>query len=236
MPIARNTRGRKSAFSPRPGRRPRSAASSRVAFGRGRIQSIGAALRDLGNITACAGGHHRKNAPRVLEFRGEDAGPREPTPYGTNGIITRAGVAAGRPPMTGSIDLRGRTRISWRPTVSPTNWRTMMALAEHWPASTRRARPMTNFSRVKPHIEADDTLIGSDGSRPIRIGRVPDLPGRRPEARMIYRCRLTTIGQRRPARSSNTGWNHTTFAGRSRSIRRSLYLAGELTDSPSTWT
>ncbi|WP_375550886.1 FAD-binding oxidoreductase [Rhodophyticola porphyridii] len=162
-------------------------------------------LRDLGNIIRlCV--VTMEAEPRVLEFRGEELA-RVSHAYGTNGIITEIEM-----PLAPAYD-----------------WVEMFVATKDFMAAARFAEELANedgiliklasvyeapapfdyFSRVRPHIEADDTLIGLMVA-PHSMDGFETFLARRPEARLIYRSDRSDW-PKTPGPVFEYGWNHTTL-------------------------
>ena len=162
-------------------------------------------LRDLGNIIRLRV-VTMEEEPRVLEFRGEELA-RVSHAYGTNGIITELEL-----PLAPAYD-----------------WVEMFVATKDFMDAAQFAEELANqdgiliklasvyeaptgwdyFSRVKPHIDADDTLIGLMVAPHSMDGFLTFL-GRRPEARLIYRSD-DNDWSKTPGPVFEYGWNHTTL-------------------------
>jgi len=162
-------------------------------------------LRDLGNIIRLRV-VTMEEEPRVLEFRGEELA-RVSHAYGTNGIITELEM----------------------PLAPAYEWVEMFVAMKDFMAAAQFAEELANedgiliklasvyeaptgfdyFSRVKPHIEADDTLIGLMVA-PHSMDGFLTFIGRRPEARLIYRSD-DNDWPKTPGPVFEYGWNHTTL-------------------------
>jgi FAD/FMN-containing dehydrogenase len=162
-------------------------------------------LRDLGNIIRLRV-VTMEEEPRVLEFRGEELA-RVSHAYGTNGIITELEL-----PLAPAYD-----------------WVEMFVTMKDFMGAAQFAEELANqdgiliklasvyeaptgwdyFSRVKPHIEADDTLIGLMVAPHSMDGFLTFL-GRRPDARLIYRSD-DNDWPKTPGPVFEYGWNHTTL-------------------------
>jgi FAD/FMN-containing dehydrogenase len=162
-------------------------------------------LRDLGNIIRLRV-VTMEEEPRVLEFRGEELA-RVSHAYGTNGIITEIEM-----PLAPAYD-----------------WVEMFVACKDFMEAARFAEDLANqdgiliklasvyeaptgfdyFARVKPHIEADDTLIGLMVAPHSMDGFLTFL-GRNPQARLVYRSD-DTDWPKTPGPVFEYGWNHTTL-------------------------
>ncbi|MFW5654058.1 MAG: FAD-binding oxidoreductase [Roseicyclus sp.] len=177
-----------------------------VAGGSGGVGSCTwGSLRDLGNIIRLRV-VTMEEEPRVLEFRGEELA-RVSHAYGTNGIITELEM-----PLAPAYD-----------------WVEMFVATKDFMEAARFAEELANqdgiliklasvyeaptahdyFARVKPYVEADDTLIGLMVAPHSMDGFLTFL-GRRPEARLIYRSDDTDWAKT-PGPVFEYGWNHTTL-------------------------
>jgi FAD/FMN-containing dehydrogenase len=162
-------------------------------------------LRDVGNIIRLRV-VTMEEEPRVLEFRGEELA-RVSHAYGTNGIITEIEV-----PLAPAYD-----------------WVEVFVTTQDFMAAARFAEALANcdgvliklatvveapapfdyFSRVKPHIEKGDTLIGLMVAPQSMDGFLTFL-GQHPEARLIYRSDDNDWAKT-PGPVFEYGWNHTTL-------------------------
>nr|WP_227287162.1 FAD-binding oxidoreductase [Boseongicola sp. H5] len=162
-------------------------------------------LRDLGNIIRLRV-VTMEAEPRVLEFRGEELA-RVSHAYGTNGIITEIEM-----PLAPAYD-----------------WVEMFVATKDFMAAARFAEELANedgiliklasvyeapapfdyFSRVRPHIKTDDTLIGLMVA-PHSMDGFETFLARRPEARLIYRSDRSDW-PKTPGPVFEYGWNHTTL-------------------------
>jgi FAD/FMN-containing dehydrogenase len=144
--------------------------------------------------------------PRVLEFRGEELA-RVSHAYGTNGIITEIEM-----PLAPAYD-----------------WVEMFVATKDFMEAARFAEDLANqdgiliklasvyeaptgfdyFTRVKPHIEADDTLVGLMVAPHSMDGFLTFL-GRNPQARLVYRSD-DNDWPKTPGPVFEYGWNHTTL-------------------------
>ncbi len=177
-----------------------------VAGGSGGVGSCTwGSLRDLGNIIRLRV-VTMEEEPRVLEFRGEELA-RVSHAYGTNGIITEIEM-----PLAPAYD-----------------WVEMFVGCKDFMEAARFAEDLANqdgiliklasvyeaptgfdyFTRVKPHIEADDTLIGLMVAPHSMDGFLTFL-GRNPQARLIYRSD-DNDWPKTPGPVFEYGWNHTTL-------------------------
>lgn len=162
-------------------------------------------LRDLGNIIRLRV-VTMEEEPRVLEFRGEELA-RVSHAYGTNGIITEIEM-----PLAPAYD-----------------WVEMFVATKDFMEAARFAEELANqdgiliklasvyeaptgfdyFTRVKPHIEADDTLVGLMVAPHSMDGFLTFL-GRNPQARLVYRSD-DNDWPKTPGPVFEYGWNHTTL-------------------------
>jgi FAD/FMN-containing dehydrogenase len=177
-----------------------------VAGGSGGVGSCTwGSLRDLGNIIRLRV-VTMEEEPRVLEFRGEELA-RVSHAYGTNGIITEIEM-----PLAPAYD-----------------WVEMFVATKDFMEAARFAEELANqdgiliklasvyeaptgfdyFTRVKPHIEADDTLIGLMVAPHSMDGFLTFL-GRNPQARLVYRSD-DNDWPKTPGPVFEYGWNHTTL-------------------------
>ncbi|SDW22259.1 FAD/FMN-containing dehydrogenase [Celeribacter indicus] len=177
-----------------------------VAGGSGGIGSVHwGALRDLGNIIRLRV-VTMEEEPRVLEFRGEEL-HRVSHAYGTNGIITELEMPLA--PAYDWVDMF----------VSFKDFRESMEYSE---ALANEAgillklvslyeAPLAKeyFQRVKPHVEADDSLVGLMVA-PHSMDGFETFTARWPGARIIYRSDNVTW-DRHPGPVFEHGWNHTTL-------------------------
>ncbi len=177
-----------------------------VAGGSGGVGSVTwGSLRDTGNIIRLRV-VTMEEEPRVLEFTGEELA-RVSHAYGTNGIITEIEM-----PLAPAYD--------WvHIFVSSKDFGAAMALAEDVAnedgilvklASVYEA-PIAHsyFQRVKPHVEADDHLIGLMVA-PHNMDGFQTFLARRPDCKMIYRSDDHDWAKK-PGHVFEYGWNHTTL-------------------------
>lgn len=177
-----------------------------IAGGSGGVGSVHwGSLRDLGNIIRLRV-VTMEEEPRILEFRGEELA-RVSHAYGTNGIITELELPLA--PAYDWVEIFVATKDfmeAARFTDALANQDgILLKLASVYEAPA----PYDYFSRVKPHIEADDTLIGLMVAPHSMDGFLTFL-GRHPEARMIYRSDDTDWAKT-PGPVFEYGWNHTTL-------------------------
>jgi FAD/FMN-containing dehydrogenase len=177
-----------------------------IAGGSGGVGSVHwGSLRDLGNIIRLRV-VTMEEEPRVLEFRGEELA-RVSHAYGTNGIITELEM-----PLAPAYDWV-EIFVAAKDFMEAARFTDKLAnqdgillkLASVYEAPA----PFDYFTRVKPHIEADDTLIGLMVAPHSMDGFLTFL-GRHPEARIIYRSDASDW-DRTPGPVFEYGWNHTTL-------------------------
>lgn len=163
------------------------------------------ALRDLGNIIRLRV-VTMEEAPRVLEFRGEELA-RVSHAYGTNGIITEIEM-----PLAPAYD-----------------WVEMFVAFDDFMEAARFADGLAHedgilvklisvyeaptakryFQRVAPHVDEGTTLVGLMVA-PHSMDGFDTFLGRRPAARLIYRNDAHDW-PRDPGPVFEYGWNHTTL-------------------------
>ena len=162
-------------------------------------------LRDVGNIIRLRV-ITMEAEPRILEFRGEELA-RVSHAYGTNGIITELEM-----PLAPAYD-----------------WVEMFLTCKDFMAAARFAESVANqdgiliklasvyeaptawdyFTRVKPYVEPDDTLIGLMVAPHSMEGFLTFL-ARHGDVRLIYRSD-NTDWPKTPGPVFEYGWNHTTL-------------------------
>lgn len=177
-----------------------------VAGGSGGVGSITwGSLRDIGNIIRLRV-VTMEEEPRVLEFTGEELA-RVSHAYGTNGIITEIEM-----PLAPAYEWTGIF-------VTSKDFGAAMALAEDvanedgilvkigsvYEAPTAHAY----FQRVKPHVEADDHLVGLMVA-PQNMDGFMTFLARRPDCKLIYRSDDNDWAKQ-PGHVFEYGWNHTTL-------------------------
>lgn len=177
-----------------------------IAGGSGGVGSVHwGSLRDLGNIIRLRV-VTMEAEPRILEFRGEELA-RVSHAYGTNGIITEIEM-----PLAPAYDWV-EIFVAMKDFMAATRFTDLLCnqdgillkLASVFEAPTG----FDYFTRVKPHIAADDTLVGLMVAPHAMDGFLTFL-GRHPEARMIYRSD-DNDWPRTPGPVFEYGWNHTTL-------------------------
>src|SRR6056297_836324 len=177
-----------------------------IAGGSGGVGSIHwGSLRDLGNIIRLRV-VTMEEEPRVLEFRGEELA-RVSHAYGTNGIITEIEIPLA--PAYDWVEMFVATKDFMEATRFTDALANQDGILLKLASVYEAPAPFDYFSRVKPHIEADDTLIGLMVAPHSMDGFLTFL-GRRPEARLIYRSDASDW-PKTPGPVFEYGWNHTTL-------------------------
>ncbi len=177
-----------------------------IAGGSGGVGSVHwGSLRDLGNIIRLRV-VTMEAEPRVLEFRGEELA-RVSHAYGTNGIITELEMPLA--PAYDWVEIFVATKDFMDATRFTDKLANQDGILLKLASVYEAPAPFDYFTRVKPHIEADDTLIGLMVAPHSMDGFLTFL-GRHPEARMIYRSDASDW-DRTPGPVFEYGWNHTTL-------------------------
>lgn len=177
-----------------------------IAGGSGGVGSVHwGSLRDLGNIIRLRV-VTMEEEPRILEFRGEELA-RVSHAYGTNGIITELELPLA--PAYDWIDVFVATKDFMEAARFTNKLANQDGILLKLASVYEAPAPYDYFSRVKPHIEADDTLIGLMVAPQSMDGFLTFL-GRHPEARMIYRSDANDW-PKTPGPVFEYGWNHTTL-------------------------
>ena len=177
-----------------------------IAGGSGGVGSVHwGSLRDLGNIIRLRV-VTMEEEPRVLEFRGEELA-RVSHAYGTNGIITELELPLA--PAYDWVEIFVATKDFMEAARFTDELANQDGILLKLASVYEAPAPHDYFSRVKPHIEADDTLIGLMVAPHSMDGFLTFL-GRHPEARMIYRSD-DNDWPKTPGPVFEYGWNHTTL-------------------------
>jgi FAD/FMN-containing dehydrogenase len=162
-------------------------------------------LRDLGNIIRLRV-VTMEEEPRVLEFRGEELA-RVSHAYGTNGIITELELPLA--PAYDWIELFVATKDFMDGARFAEELANEDGILIKLASVYEAPAPFDYFTRVKPHIAADDTLIGLMVA-PHAMDAFMTFLGRRPGARLIYRSDDNDWAKT-PGPVFEYGWNHTTL-------------------------
>ncbi len=162
-------------------------------------------LRDLGNIIRLRV-VTMEAEPRVLEFRGEELA-RVSHAYGTNGIITEIEIPLA--PAYDWVEMFVATKDFMEAVHFTDELANQDGILIKLGSVYEAPAPFDYFSRVKPHIAADDTLIGLMVAPHSMDGFLTFL-ARRPFARLIYRSDASTW-TKTPGPVFEYGWNHTTL-------------------------
>ncbi|MBF9057743.1 FAD-binding protein [Rhodobacterales bacterium HKCCSP123] len=177
-----------------------------IAGGSGGVGSVHwGSLRDLGNIIRLRV-VTMEEEPRILEFRGEELA-RVSHAYGTNGIITELELPLA--PAYDWVEIFLATKDFMEAARFTDQLANQDGILLKLASVYEAPAPFDYFSRVKPHIEADDTLIGLMVAPHSMDGFLTFL-GRHPEARMIYRSDDNDWAKT-PGPVFEYGWNHTTL-------------------------
>jgi len=162
-------------------------------------------LRDVGNIIRLRV-VTMEEEPRVLEFRGEELA-RVSHAYGTNGIITEIEMPLA--PAYDWVEIFVATKDFMEAARFAEELANKDGILIKLATVVEAPAPFDYFSRVKPHIESDDTLVGLMVAPQSMDGFLTFLD-QHDGARMIYRSD-DSDWPKTPGPVFEYGWNHTTL-------------------------